>query len=78
MTKTKNQTRRLEPFRSLTAYKAQHSQTAKDKKVEIKFHSAPTLTKARKILFGSTSKEYRCCKAVCYQCKYPSQKWYRG
>jgi len=38
--------------RSLDNYKKMHAKTAEDKGVDKEFHSAKTLTKARKILFG--------------------------
>jgi len=38
--------------RSLTNYKEQHTSTAKNKGVAKEFQAAPTLTQARKILFG--------------------------
>ena len=41
----------LYPFRSLTNYKAMHRNRAKDKGVLEEFLAAPTLTRAKKIVF---------------------------
>lgn len=55
--------------RNLESYKSQHRQTARDKGCYDEFMAAPTLTRARRILFGVKTKHFKCCKDVCSQCK---------
>lgn len=51
--------------RSLKNYQAMHAKTAQDKGVYNEFMAANTLTKARKILWGTKSKNMSCCTAGC-------------
>jgi len=44
-------------FRSLENYKKMHEETAKTKECFDEFMACPTLTKARKVLFGDKSKK---------------------
>ena len=60
-------------FRELTGYKAINHQIAIVKGIESKFMAAPTITEARKILYGIKIKRFTCCvSGKCCQCA----KWF--